>query len=83
VLQYKVVFDWNYKDMAGLDPQIAMYCLNIDPDAKLAKQQHRRFCPEIMEAIESEIKKLIDSDFCQRRTTSRLTISVVLRGCLL
>ena len=54
--------------MPGLDPQIAMHRLNINPDAKPVKQQQRRFRPEIMEAIESEaidseVKKLIDSDF--------------------
>ena len=46
-----------------LDPQVAMYCLNINPDTKPVKQQRRRFRPEIIEAIQSEIKKLIDSDF--------------------
>ena len=49
--------------MPGLDSQIAMHRLNINPDAKPFKQQQRRFHPEIMEAIELEIKKLIDSDF--------------------
>ena len=37
-----------------------MHYLNINPDAKPVKQQQRRFCPEIMEAIKSEVKKLID-----------------------
>jgi len=49
--------------MPGLDPQVAMHCLNINPDAKPVKQQQRRFCPEIMEAVQSEVKKLIDSGF--------------------
>jgi len=49
--------------MPGLDSQVVMHCLNINPDAKPVKQQQRRFRPEIMEAIQSKIKKLIDSDF--------------------
>ena len=40
-----------------------MHYLNINLDTKPVKQQQQRFRPEIMEAIESEIKKLIDSDF--------------------
>ena len=49
--------------MLSLDPQIAMHHLNINLDAKPVKQQQQRFHPEIKEAIESEVKKLIDSNF--------------------
>jgi len=49
--------------MPGLDPQVAMHRLNINPNAKPDKQQQRWFCPEIMEAMQSEVKKLIDSGF--------------------
>jgi len=38
-----------------------MHRLNINLDAKSIKQQQRQFCPEIMEAIQSKVKKLIDS----------------------
>jgi len=36
---YIDVFAWNYEDMPGLDPQVAMHCLNIKPDTKPVKQQ--------------------------------------------
>ena len=49
--------------MPGLDPQVAMHRLNINPDMKPVKQQQRRFRPEVMEAIQSEVRKLIDSGF--------------------
>jgi len=49
--------------MPGLDPQVAMHHLNINPNVKPVKQQQRWFRPEIMEAIQSEVKKLIDSGF--------------------
>jgi len=61
--EYIDVFAWNYKDMPGLDPQVAMHRLNINPDAKPVKQQQRRFRPEIMEVIQSEVMKLIGFDF--------------------
>ena len=40
-----------------------MHRLNINTDVKPVKQQQRRFRPEIMETIQSEVRKLIDSDF--------------------
>ena len=41
VKEYIDVFAWNYEDMPGLDPQVAMHRLNIKPDAKPVKQQQR------------------------------------------
>ena len=49
--------------MPGLDSQVAMHRLNINPDAKPVKQQQQQCRPEIMEAIQSEVKKLMDSGF--------------------
>ena len=40
-----------------------MHRLNINSDVRPVKQQQRRFRPEVMEAIQSEVKKLIDSGF--------------------
>ena len=42
-----------------------MHRLNIKPDAKPVKQQQRGFCPDIMEAIEVEVHKLIACGFIQ------------------
>jgi len=66
VREYTYVFAWNYEDMPGLDPQVAMHCLNINLTAKPIKQQQQRFYPEIIEAIQSEVKKLIDSSFIRK-----------------
>ena len=38
-------------------------CLNINPNAKSVKQQQGRFHPDIVGAIESKVKKLINSSF--------------------
>ena len=67
--EYIDVFAWNYEDMLGLDPQVAMHRLNINPDAKPVKQQQRRFRLEIMEAIQSKVKKLIDFNFIREENT--------------
>src|SRR3954470_4014817 len=63
IQEYIDVFAWNYEDMPGLDPQVATHRLNIDPEKKPFKQPQRRFRPAMMEAIETEVKKLIDSGF--------------------
>ena len=60
VQEYIDVFAWNYEDMPGLDPRVVMHRLNINTDVKPVRQQQRRFRPEIMEAIQSEVRKLID-----------------------
>ena len=49
--------------MLGLDLQVVMHRLNINSGMKPVKQQQQRFRPEIVEAIESKVKKLIDSGF--------------------
>ena len=63
IREYIDVFEWNYEDMPDLDPHIAMHHLNIKPDVKPVKQQQRRFRPNIMEAIETEVHKLIARGF--------------------
>jgi len=63
VREYIDVFAWNYEDMSELDPEVAMHRLNINPNAKHVKQQQRRFCLEIIEAIQFEVKKHIGSGF--------------------
>ena len=63
IQEYTYVFAWNCEDIPGLDPQMAMHCLNISLDIKQVKQQQRRFRSEITKATESEIRKLINSDF--------------------
>ena len=39
VREYIDGFAWNYEDMSGLDPQVAMHHLNINSDVKPVKQQ--------------------------------------------
>jgi len=69
VREYRDVFTWNYEDMSGLNPQVAMHCLNINPDAKPIKQQQRRFRPEIMKVIQSKVKKLINFILSRKNNT--------------
>ena len=61
--EYIDVFAWNKEDMHGLDPQVAMHHVKINPGAKPIKQQQWWFHPEIMEAIQSDVKNLINYSF--------------------
>src|SRR3954469_8495627 len=63
IREYIDVFAWHYEDMPGLDSKVAMHRLNIKVGAKPVKQPQRRFRPDIMDAIEQEVRKIIDSGF--------------------
>src|SRR3954469_12871261 len=63
IREYIDVFAWHYEDMPGLDPKVAMHRLNVKVGAKQVKQPQRAFRPDIMDAIEQEVRKLIDSGF--------------------
>ena len=77
IREYIDVFAWNYEDMSGLDPQVAMHRLNIKPDAKPVKQQQRRFRPQIIEAVEAEVKKLVDSGFIREEQHPNWVANIV------
>jgi len=64
--------------MPGLDPQVAMHRLNINPDVKPVKQQQRWFHPEIIEAIESVVEKLIDTGFVRKEQHPDRVANIIL-----
>jgi len=76
IREYINVFAWNYEDMLGVDPQIAVHRLNINSVPNQSKQQ-RQFHLEIMEAIESEVKKLIDSGFVREEQHPDLVANII------
>jgi len=54
-----------------------MHHLNINPDVKPIKQQQPRFCPEIIEAIQLEVKKFIDSGFIREEQHHDWVVNIV------
>ena len=38
IQEYIDVFTWNYEDMPGLDPHVALHSLNINSDMRPVKQ---------------------------------------------
>jgi hypothetical protein len=60
---YMDYFAWNYEEMPGLDPNVAVHYLKIDPTFKPIKQAPRRMIIELEEKVVEETKKLIDAGF--------------------
>ena len=61
--EYKDVFAWNYKEMPGLNPKVAVHRLSIKKGVSPKKQPQRRFRLELVPDIENEVNKLIEAGF--------------------
>ncbi|KAK4400573.1 Retrovirus-related Pol polyprotein from transposon opus [Sesamum angolense] len=53
------VFAWNPSDFKGINLEIIVHRLNVDPQAKLVKQKKRSFGIEHTRIIEEEVEKLL------------------------
>ena len=63
LVEYKDVFAWTYKEMSGLNPSIALHHLVVKKGVRPVKQAQRRFQPELIPQIETEVNKLIEAGF--------------------
>ncbi|XP_070057292.1 uncharacterized protein [Nicotiana tomentosiformis] len=61
--EFRDVFAWSYKEMPDLDPKVAVHHLVVKNDARPVKQAQRRFRPDLVPLIETEVNKLIESGF--------------------
>ncbi|KAK1575844.1 hypothetical protein Q3G72_008838 [Acer saccharum] len=53
-------FAWSHEDMIGIDPEVMVHRLQVDPDHQPVKQKRRKFAPERNKVINEEIQKLFD-----------------------
>ncbi|GFS40548.1 hypothetical protein Acr_00g0069240 [Actinidia rufa] len=53
------IFAWSQGDVPGIDPEIAVHKLFIDPKYSPVRQKRRKFAPERLKVIEDEVNKLI------------------------
>ncbi|KAK0570777.1 hypothetical protein LWI29_006363 [Acer saccharum] len=53
-------FTWSHEDMIGIDPEVMVHRLQVDPDHQPVKQKRRKFAPERNKVINEEIQKLFD-----------------------
>ena len=63
LVEYKDVFAWTYKEMLGLNPNIALHHLTVKKGVCPVKQAQRRFRLELIPQIEIEVNKLIEAGF--------------------
>ncbi|XP_013607925.1 PREDICTED: uncharacterized protein LOC106314628 [Brassica oleracea var. oleracea] len=50
-------FAWSHADMPGIDPEIIMHKLQVDPLRQPVRQKRRKFAPERDAIINDEVKK--------------------------
>ncbi|GFZ14654.1 hypothetical protein Acr_24g0008440 [Actinidia rufa] len=53
------IFAWSQGDVPGIDPEIAVHKLFIDPKYSPVRQKRRKFAPKRLTVIEDEVNKLI------------------------
>ena len=58
--QQQDCFAWSHADMTGINPEVVVYRLQIDPSYSPVKQKRTKFTPERNHVINEEIQKLID-----------------------
>ncbi|KAL0420322.1 UNVERIFIED_CONTAM: Transposon Tf2-12 polyprotein [Sesamum latifolium] len=75
--EFKDVFAWSYKEMPGLDPKVAVHHLSVRKGARPVKQGQRRFRPELILLIETEVNKLIEVGFIREVKYPMWTSSIV------
>nr|XP_016461210.1 PREDICTED: uncharacterized protein LOC107784579 [Nicotiana tabacum] len=75
--EYKYVFDWSYKDKSGLDHKVEVYHLAVKNGAHPVKQAQRRFRPDLVPLIKTEINKPIEDGFTREVKHSTWVSSIV------
>ncbi|XP_022558234.1 uncharacterized protein LOC111206141 [Brassica napus] len=56
-------FAWSHSDMPGIDPEIIMHQLQVDPSHQPTRQKRRKFAPERDIIINEEVRNLLEAKF--------------------
>nr|XP_027097533.1 uncharacterized protein LOC113717083 [Coffea arabica] len=59
IKDHRDVFAWSADEMVGVPPELMIYQVNVNPQARLVKQKRRHFGPERNKAISEDIDKLL------------------------
>ncbi|KAL5552836.1 hypothetical protein UlMin_040237 [Ulmus minor] len=76
--EHRDVFAWSHEDMPGIDPNVIVHRLNIDPNFKPIKQKRRTFNAERYMAINTEVDKLLKAGFIEEANYPDWIANVVL-----
>lgn len=55
------IFAFSSKDLLGIDPDVALHSLNVNPTVKSVKRKLRQFGAEKEVIIKEEVKKLLEA----------------------
>ena len=59
----KINFAWTYKDMPGLDIDLVVHHLIVDPKSKLVKQKLLKMHPKVALLVKVELQKMLEAKF--------------------
>ncbi|KAL0404048.1 UNVERIFIED_CONTAM: Retrovirus-related Pol polyprotein from transposon gypsy [Sesamum radiatum] len=60
------MFAWSPSDFKGIDPEVIVHRLNVDPMVRPVKQKKRAFGVERNRIIEEEVKKLLEAGYVSK-----------------
>ena len=61
--EFKDVFAFEAEEMPGIDPELAVHKLAVDPNKKSVRQKKRNHGEERNKAATTEVKQLLDASF--------------------
>ncbi|KAL5559167.1 hypothetical protein UlMin_035378 [Ulmus minor] len=76
--EHRDIFAWSHEDMPGIDPNVIVHRLNIDPNFKPIKQKRRTFNTERYMAINTKVDKLLRAGFIEEANYPDWIANVVL-----
>ncbi|KAL5573490.1 hypothetical protein UlMin_023087 [Ulmus minor] len=76
--EHRDVFAWSHEDMPGIDPNVIVHRLNIDPNFKPIKKKRRTFNAGRYMAINTEVDKLLKSGFIEEANYPDWIANIVL-----
>ena len=77
LMEFRDCFAWSYKEMPGLDTQVATHKLSIDPKFRPVKQQPRRFPSELLDDVIAEVENLITAGLIKEVQYPRWLANIV------
>jgi hypothetical protein len=72
------LFAWSPSDMSGINPDICCHKLALKPGTTLVAQKKQRMGPERAEAIEKQVKELLEAGFIREVWYSDWVSNVVM-----
>ena len=63
--EYRDVFAWSYQEMPGLNQNLVVHKLKVDPNVKPVKQPPKKYHLDVEEKIKFELQKLLKAKFVE------------------